>query len=109
MTITAFRALVRSLPEAEEKAHMGHPDFRVRNKIFATLWPAEGRAVVKLDRDHQAALVAAAPATFARSWGNTGWTSVELAGVDEGEMRELVIESWRAVAPKRLVAEFDAG
>jgi hypothetical protein len=36
-TIAMFRRLALSLPEAAEGAHMGHPDFRVRNKIFASL------------------------------------------------------------------------
>jgi len=33
-----FAVLALALPEATEAAHMAHPDFRVRNKIFATLW-----------------------------------------------------------------------
>ncbi len=36
-TIPDFRRAALSLPEATEGAHMGHPDFRVRNKIFASL------------------------------------------------------------------------
>jgi hypothetical protein len=44
MTSDEFRALARSLPEAVEAveaSHMGHPDFRVRKKIFASLGPRE--------------------------------------------------------------------
>jgi hypothetical protein len=37
MTPDAVRALVAKLPDTAEGAHHGHPDFRVRNKIFATL------------------------------------------------------------------------
>src|SRR4051812_7307777 len=39
VTANAFRQLALSLPEAMEGSHMGHPDFRVRGKIFATLGP----------------------------------------------------------------------
>ena len=35
--IADFRRTALRLPEATEGAHMGHPDFRVRNKIFASL------------------------------------------------------------------------
>jgi hypothetical protein len=37
MTAEAFRRLALSMPEAREVGHMGHPDFRVGGKIFATL------------------------------------------------------------------------
>ena len=95
-----------SLPEAEESAHMGHPDFRVRGKIFATLWPDRDRAVVKLEPDHQAMLIDAEPAIFAPAagaWGRKGWTNVNLAAADEATFRSAVTAAWRNVAPKRLV------
>jgi hypothetical protein len=37
MTTKDFRHLALSFPEAVESAHMNHPDFRVRGKIFTTL------------------------------------------------------------------------
>ncbi|MGQ0552829.1 MAG: MmcQ/YjbR family DNA-binding protein [Planctomycetota bacterium] len=37
MTPDAFRKLALAFPAASEGAHMGHPDFRVGGKIFATL------------------------------------------------------------------------
>ena len=37
MTPADFRKLALALPEAEERTHMNHPDFRVGGKIFATL------------------------------------------------------------------------
>jgi hypothetical protein len=93
------------MPEAAESAHMGHPDFRVAGKIFATLWPEKDRAVVKLEPDHQAMLIEAEPQVFspaAGSWGQKGWTNVALAAADEATLRSVVVASWRAVAPKRL-------
>ncbi len=60
MTADEFRKLALALPEATESAHMSHPDFRVRNKIFATLGPfrltgwAQGQYFLasKLNDDH---------------------------------------------------------
>lgn len=40
MTAEGFRKMALSLPETAEAAHMGHPDFRVGGKIFATLSPS---------------------------------------------------------------------
>ena len=49
VTIPDFRRAALSFPEATEGAHMGHPDFRVRNKIFASLGvPDAAWGMVKL-------------------------------------------------------------
>src|SRR5262245_47259746 len=42
MTPADFRRLALGLPEASEVGHMGHPDFRVGGKIFATLGYPDG-------------------------------------------------------------------
>ena len=49
MTAAQFREIALSFPEAVEAAHMGHPDFRVGGRIFATLgYQNEGRGVLLL-------------------------------------------------------------
>ena len=66
------RAIALLLPEVVEGAHMGHPDFRVGGKIFATLWVDEDRVVVKLTPEVQAVLTEAEPRVFeaiSGSWG----------------------------------------
>lgn len=105
MDADTFRAIALALPEAVEAPHFDRPSFRVRNRIFATLRPDEGRAVLKLSRLAQEALVASDPATFARTpWAHQGWTAVDLTRADDAELRELIAEAWAEVAPKRLVA-----
>ena len=37
MTADDFRRIALGLPQAVEQSHMGHADFRVGGKIFATL------------------------------------------------------------------------
>ncbi len=102
-----FRAIALALPEAVEQPHFDRPSFRVRKRIFATLRPDEGRAVLKLSRLAQEAHVASDPQTYALTpWAHQGWTSVDLRRVEAGELRELVAEAWAEVAPKRLVAAF---
>ena len=59
MTPDSFRKLALTLPEALEVGHMGHPDFRVGGKIFATLGYPDARwAMVKLTPEQQAASLA---------------------------------------------------
>jgi len=87
---------------------MGHPDFRVRNKIFATLWPDEKRAVVKLSLADQAALLQMHPQVFSlNAWSHQGATNVHLPLADVALFRKLIEDSWRRVAPKKLVAAYD--
>ena len=64
MTADKFRNLALSLPEACESAHMGHPDFRVGGKIFATLGPDEEWGMVKLTPEKQASFLRAEPDVF---------------------------------------------
>jgi predicted DNA-binding protein (MmcQ/YjbR family) len=60
MTREHFRRMALGLPGSLEQSHMGHPDFRVSGKIFATLdYPGEGWAMVKLSPERQARFVAA--------------------------------------------------
>ncbi len=64
MTPEKFRQLALSLPEASESQHKNHPDFRVRGKIFATLFAQEDWGVVKLSRELQVELLNEAPDVF---------------------------------------------
>jgi hypothetical protein len=107
ITVATARKVILSVPEAEESRHMDHPDFRVNNKIFATLWPREGRAVVKIAVDDQKRLLKSSPQAFStNAWSKHGWTNVYLEHVDAKVFRELVEDSWRNVAPKKLVAKY---
>ena len=104
-----FRAAALALPEVEERSHMDHPDFRAGNRIFATLSEDETQGVLKLTLDEQAALLASAPDVYGTpgGWGRHGWTTVQLAVADIDEVRELLEDAWRQVAPKRVVKQFD--
>ena len=105
MTANEFRALALSLPEAAEGEHMGHPDFRVRKKIFATLGPDQAWGMVKLTPDQQATFVRTERDVFQPmngAWGRRGCTRVELAGASEPSVRQALTLAWRNTAPKGL-------
>jgi len=72
LTADDFRRTALSLPEATESAHMRHPDFRVRGKIFATLdYPGQGWGMVKLTPEQQQTFVRTEPVVFVPAWRNT--------------------------------------
>jgi hypothetical protein len=110
VTAATFRRLALSLPEAAEASHMGHPDFRVRNKIFASLagGSEKGWGTVKLTPEQQEVLLAAEPAAFkpaAGAWGRRGWTQVNLAAANAATLGSALGMAWRNTAPKALVAQ----
>src|SRR5919204_3484261 len=103
MTADEFRNLALGLPEAVEGAHMGHADFRVRGKIFATLGPDEDWGMVKLTADTQSVFVRSESTVFQPfpgAWGRRGCTRVELAAAKEPSVRQALIAAWRNTAPK---------
>jgi hypothetical protein len=112
MTAADFRALALDFPEAVESAHMGHPDFRVGGKIFATLGPCGSWGMAKLTPDQQALFLRTSPAAFtpaSGAWGRKGATLVTLAAADEPTVRQALTAAWRNTAPKRLLREYDDG
>ena len=107
MTIDEFRKLALNLPEASESAHMGHPDFRVRGKIFATLgYPEKGWGCCKLTAAQQQRLVQDDPDVFvpaAGAWGRSGMTTVRLRSAKKDVVRKALTNAWCNTAPKPLV------
>ena len=112
MTLTDFRRLALSLPEAVESAHLDHPDFRVGGKIFATLGYFDaGWGMVKLMPDQQQKFVKAEPKVFVPAkgyWGRTGAMCVRLKGVKKATLRKAMVTAWLNTAPKGLAAKFES-
>jgi hypothetical protein len=110
MTAQGFRTFALELPEAVESAHMGHPDFRVRGKIFATLGPKEAWGVVMLTPEQQERITQLEPDAFAPlagGWGRRGCTRVELGKAKNPAVRLALAAAWRNKAPKSLAAQVD--
>ncbi|HTE71440.1 MAG TPA: MmcQ/YjbR family DNA-binding protein [Actinomycetes bacterium] len=115
--LEALRRLCLALPETTERRSHGEPTWFVRGKkTFVTyadhhhddrlgFWCAAPPGV-------QEALVASNPEQFfvPPYVGGRGWLGVRLdVPVDWDEIAELVADAYRTVAPKRLLAELDAG
>lgn len=98
MTAEEFRQLALALPGAVESAHMGHPDFRVNGKVFATLrYPDERWGMVKLSPEEQHGLCQVHPEAFVPvkgAWGQQGSTSVRLEAVTPAVLEEALQVAW---------------
>lgn len=77
---------------------MGHPDFRVGGRIFATLASADrGYGNLMLTPDEQAAFVEELPHVFvpiAGGWGRMGMTHIRLARASEDILRGALRTAW---------------
>jgi hypothetical protein len=115
--LTRLRRLCLALPEAHEVEAWGEPTFRVRKKLFAMYADAgnhhgDGRCAVwcKAAPGNQALMVRAAPDRFfvPPYVGPSGWVGIYLdAGTDWNELAELLRDSWRMTAPKKLLAQLE--
>ena len=105
MTPETFRSIALGLPSAVESAHMRHPDFRCKGKVFATLgYPDEGCGMVKLSPDQQRYFVNKAPDVFdpaSGAWGRSGSTVVRLALAKNAATKAAILAAFKNVAASK--------
>jgi predicted DNA-binding protein (MmcQ/YjbR family) len=118
LTVGGSRALARlrklclSLAGAYEEETWGQATFRVQRKIFAVTSTHGERTTVSLKAEpgeQQALLAVGDPYYFPPYLGHKGWIGVDLRSglVDWDEVAELLTDSYRLVAPKRLSARLE--
>ena len=108
VTIDHVRELALELPRSYEALVRDRVKFRVGRIVYLAFSRDEtlmGFAFPKEERD---ALIASEPDKFMMPKQRDqryNWVVVRLAAIDEEEMREIVLEAWRMVVPKRVAAE----
>ena len=111
MTAAQFRRLALGFPDVVEGSHMGHADFRVGKRIFATLGHPDDRfAVVMLTPADQDLIVRDHPTSFTPvkgGWGASGSTTVVLAKARVGATTAALEAAWRRRASKTALAEYE--
>ena len=99
LTSEDFRRIALSLPA----------DFRVKNRIFATLASEkQGFGNLKLSPEQQAALVGERPDIFLPipgGWGRMSMTSIRLAEADEDTLRGALLAAWKLRTEKNRKAQ----
>jgi hypothetical protein len=116
--LARLRAICTALPAVEERPSHGAPTFFVQGKkSFVQFW-VDGHHADRFPHlwcaappGAQEELVAAEPDRFFRPpyVGGRGWIGVRMDGdVDWDEVAAICADAYRAVAPKKLVAQLDA-
>jgi predicted DNA-binding protein (MmcQ/YjbR family) len=109
-----LRSFALSLPEAWEDFPWGESVAKVGKKVFVFLGQDDAARPpamsVKLDESHGHALAIDGAAPTGYGLGRAGWVTVPLhaEGLDVELLKDWIEESYRIVAPKRLVAKLDA-
>ncbi|WP_141576844.1 MmcQ/YjbR family DNA-binding protein [Actinomadura sp. WMMA1423] len=110
--LVRVREICLSLPEVVEKPFGGHtaPSFRIRDKLFVMTSEDGLSLTFKAGPGVQEALVSEAPERFfiPKYVGSKGWVGARLdVDHDWDELTELIEDSYRLIAPKRLLDLLD--
>jgi predicted DNA-binding protein (MmcQ/YjbR family) len=110
----ALRDFALGYPGAHEDMPWGHRAIKVKGKAFLFMGHQAGGLglSVKLPQSKDAALMLPFATPTGYGLGKSGWVSADFAKTDKPPLemlRQWVDESYRAVAPKKLVAQLDAG
>lgn len=110
VTAEEARLISLSMPEAEEQDHWGKPSFRVRNKIFAVIQEDGISMAVKTTSDTRTVYTTMDPDVYSvpASFSNLNYMIVRMDLISSAEFRDILIQAWRCVSPKRLLAAYDA-
>ena len=107
-TIEAVRSLALTLPRTTEALVRDRVKFRVGRIVWLAFSRDETLMGFAFPKDEREALVASEPDKFRMPRPSDlryNWVVVDLAAIDDVEMREIVLDAWRMVVPKRVAAE----
>lgn len=109
VTVEDVRRLTSTFPRSSEHLIRDRIKFRVGSIVYVAFSRDESVMGFAFPKEERDALVAAEPDTFMlppESDLRYNWLLVRLSAIDEQEMRELVLEAWRMVVPKKVYAAY---
>lgn len=109
VTLDDVRALASTLPRSYEVLVHGRVKFRVGRIVYLAFSRDETEMGFAFPKEWREALVESEPKKFRMPDASDlrfNWAVVRLAAIDPAEMRELVIDAWSMVVPKRVAADY---
>jgi hypothetical protein len=111
-TIESVRELALRLPRSYEVLVRDRVKFRVGQLVYLAFSGDESVMGFAFPKEERDGLIAGEPDKFLLPTASDlryNWVLVRLSSVDDVEMRELVVDAWRMVVPKRVAADYLAG
>jgi hypothetical protein len=108
-TAAEVRALALSLPRTTEGFVRDRVKYRVGRIVYLSISPDETTMGFGFPKEERDGLIASDPDKFfapVPSDERYNWVQVRLDAIDSEELRELVIDAWRMVVPKRVAASY---
>jgi hypothetical protein len=104
-----IRAVTEGLPRSYEVIVRDRIKFRVGRIVYIAMSRDEKQMGIGFPKEEREAAIAAYPEKFlppSKADERYKWIEVNLAVLDEEELRELVLEAWRMCVPKKVAAEY---
>jgi hypothetical protein len=108
VTVDDVRAVLAGLPRSNEVLVRDRVKFRVGQIVYVAFSQDETEIGFAFPKDERTALVAARPDVFflpRESDLRFHWVEAWMEALDPEEMRELVLDAWRMVVPRRVARE----
>jgi hypothetical protein len=108
-TLEDVRRIAMSLPRTTEHLIRDHTKFRVGALVYASVSADEERLGFGFPKEERAALVASEPGKFMMplpSDERYQWVRAALPVLEVDELRELLIDAWCMVVPKKVAASY---
>jgi hypothetical protein len=109
VTVAEVRRFAMTLPRTTEALVAGRVKFRVGRIVYVAFSRDETIMGFGFPKEQRAWLVGGDPSKFMMPEGGDlryHWVLVRMAAIDETEMRELVLDAWRMVVPKRVAEAY---
>lgn len=111
VTADDVRTIAKGLPRTVERLVRDRVKFNVGRIVYVALSRDELTMGCGFPKEERDAAIAAEPDKFAMPGVGDQryqWIHVDLAAIDEDELRELVTDAWRLCVPKSVAREYDA-
>ena len=109
VTLDDVRGIASDLPRSYEALVRGRVKFRVGRIVYLAFSRDETLMGFAFPKEWREALVESEPEKFLLprpSELRWNWVVVRMAAIGEQELRELVVDAWAFVVPKRVAAEY---
>jgi hypothetical protein len=109
VTLDEVRSVAAGLPRATEALVHGRVKFRVGKIVYLAFSRDETVLGFAFPREWREALVSTEPDKFMLPGDSDlrfNWALVRLDAIDPDEIRELVVDAWAMVVPKRIAAAY---